>query len=122
MTPEQKRKNLWETDIEEFLKQANGEDLTEYAKTFEIGKEIDYTDRYWGHSFCSTNEYGRWVHYGYGFYSKGSRVSKGDVLLLPQKGRDIGKYVVLHIRYCTDPRDMYFAYLACMGDKEKQTS
>lgn len=118
-------KKPWEKDIEAFLKKAKPSQIDEYCKTLEISpsREVDFLKQYWGHAFGVDKTYNQYVHYGHGFYSTLFTVPSlktGDTMLL-KTDKGVGVYVVLHIRYERDPRDMFWAYIACIGIKHTET-
>lgn len=123
-----KKIELWEKDFDAFAEKADSKDIERFALTLKEGREIDFTSNMWGHAFNTDKSIGSLVHYGHGFYGNilGSKnVTAGDILLLQsenkEKGKNVGKYLVLKVKYLNDPRDMFWAHIACCGHKE-QTS
>lgn len=119
MTTETK-KTLLETDFNKFLEQATESDLEKYEETLTDGREIDFTTQCWGHAFNPDKKVGNFGHYGCGFYGAvlgSKKVTAGDICLL-KTANGIGKFLVLNVRYENDPRDMFWAYVVCVGYKE----
>lgn len=108
-------------DFEKFAKTASEKDLDRYCKAITEGAEIDFTNSGWGHAFNYIRTYGKLVQFGTGHYGSmwGSKpLTEGSVLLLKTSSGKIGRYLVLSCRFERDPRDMYWAYIVCIGYKE----
>lgn len=70
----------------------------------------DYTRRMWGHDYgFTTKDKGQTLD-AHGWGPRGSYLSVGDFLLI-QNGDRTTRYMVEAVRYCPDPRDMWFATL-----------
>ena len=106
------------TDFKEWAKNATVKEIEDYTDTFKEGDEFDYTNQYWGHAFSCTQEYGTYIKYGYGFHRNSRRIDVGSVLLLKTQSGRIGRYVVLNIEHEWNPKDMFWAYVVCIGHKE----
>lgn len=115
------KKPLWETDFDKFLEQAGEKELNEYTETLTEGREIDFTSQGWGHAYSTDQKVGAFAHYGHGFYGSiisQKNVTAGDFLLLKTASGKIGRYLVLKVDYCRDPRDMFWAHVVCTGYKD----
>ena len=115
---------LWETNFEKFCENFDENKMSEYVSTIsnDNPKEIDYTTKTWGHTFNTEKTIKNIVHYGYGFYSGSQiigtrKIKEGDFLLLNNESEKVGKYLILKIKYEKNPRDMYWAYIVCIGYK-----
>jgi hypothetical protein len=114
-------KNKFSPDVSfgEWVKTATEGDLGQWARNLPTpGREIDFTTPVWGHCFNVTDKIGL-VVYGYGFYNSivyGS-IRLGDSLLMNTESGKLGVFLVLSIKYCDDPKDMFWAYIACVGYK-----
>lgn len=115
------KKPLWETDFEKFVEQAGEKELDAYVETLTEGREIDFTNQYWGHAFSTSRKVGAFAFYGHGFYGSmmfSKKVTDGDFLLLKSSSGKIGKYLVLNVKYERDPNDMFWSYVVCVGYKD----
>lgn len=115
------KKPLWETDFSTFVEGAGEKKLNAYIETLQEGREIDFTNSYWGHAFNYSRDAGAFAKYGHGFYGgiiSQKKVTAGDFLLLKMSSGKIGKNLVLNVDYCRDPNDMFWAYIVCVGYKE----
>jgi len=117
------KKPLWETDFKKWIKEAGQEELNKYLQDSfkKEGQEVDFTKSMWGHSFSVQYHLSELVDYGYGHYGSlvtSKPISKWDVLLMNASSGRVGRYLVLKVDYSRDPKDMFWAYIACIGHKE----
>lgn len=115
-------KDMSDNEIREYFKsEPSEEQLDQLIADNEIKEwdhEVDYTRQMWGHAFNVTDSY-HYVHYGYGFYSHvytAPGIKAGSILLL-KTANGIGRYLVLYIKKCNDPKDMFWAYVVNIGYK-----
>lgn len=80
------------------------------------GRELDYTNKYWGHNIIPSNDlHGGMIKKVSIFSSVGMRV--GDIIL-DNYTQGTAKLLVLHVTPTGNVRDMYFIYMAVIGYKE----
>lgn len=120
--------SIFKTDVkgmaaEEFknwAKKCTVEKLDRYVRSLGTGgKEFDYvTYNGWGHAFSVTETYAGLIHFGNGFYTtliNTSNPKAGDYLRL-KNAKGSARYIILHIRWERDPRDMFWAYVVGLNE------
>jgi len=115
-----------EATFKKWIKNTTVKQLQKYTKDWKFGITVDMTHKMWGHTFNVDPEKDipSFVTYGHGFYSGGQligtrKLQKADILLLNAQSSRIGMFMILHIEYVKNPNDMFWAYLGCVGYKDK---
>lgn len=106
----------WEEDLGDFLRSVETlEELNEFANTISVGREIDFRNKAWGHSFDPCDKIGEFLRGGWGFCQ--DKVKQGDVLIMNLQGGKVGKLSVLKVEYDKEKgsKDMFYAYVALSG-------
>ena len=93
-----------ERDMEKYLSR-----LERKNKAPKIYDMRHYT---WGNGFDIIDTIRPWLWQGYGF-TKG--INPGDIFIKNCESGQTGKFKVIFIMYCTNPRDMFFAWVVNVG-------
>lgn len=108
---------MTEDEFKEFAATATKEQLKEFAESLSIGVEHDYTKRHWGHDLMLLdNKVGEFAFKACIWSSR--QLSVGDIILAEATSGETGMYMILNLNQMSNPRDQFFAWMACIGIKK----